>query len=249
MSGHGEGSGRSAFRLLARASATPVRSALVLVGLPPLVFAGLIALAGLVLSALLPGLAGDERLLPAAAIAALLTQIAMLALLLAVLDRQGENLADIGWSGQVGPAFVLSQFAVAIITVLALTAFQRWAFEPGVAVLSGAAPVTEARFALEAMNRASYPVIAIMAFAPLVGDSVYRGYALPRLASRLGPAGAIAVSALFFGLLHAVLGVQAIVFAAGIGVILSVIFFTLARGRLWGLAIGHGIYNALLPIM
>jgi membrane protease YdiL (CAAX protease family) len=44
--------------------------------------------------------------------------------------------------------------------------------------------------------------IANVLMAPLVEEAVYRGYALPRLAGRFGPRLGLALSGLFFGLLH-----------------------------------------------
>lgn len=44
--------------------------------------------------------------------------------------------------------------------------------------------------------------IANVLLAPFVEESLYRGYALPRLVARFGPAVGIGINCLFFGLLH-----------------------------------------------
>jgi uncharacterized protein len=44
--------------------------------------------------------------------------------------------------------------------------------------------------------------IANVLFAPFVEEALYRGYALPRLVARFGPAIGVVIHCLFFGLLH-----------------------------------------------
>ena len=54
-----------------------------------------------------------------------------------------------------------------------------------------------------ALGAAMLPfAIADVLLAPFVEENIYRGYGMTRLAPRLGPAAAILLTSLFFGLLH-----------------------------------------------
>lgn len=222
---------------------------LLVVVLPVLLFHALTLGAASVIAALEPELGLAGALLPATALALPVNQLAMFFVLLALLAHMREGLADLGWAGRMEPDFVLGQFAVAAITLLALSGFYRLVFIPGMGLATGQEPGFRAVFGLEGIEASGFIIIAVMVFSPLVGDSVYRGYALPRLASLAGRPGAAVISSLCFALLHAVLGVEAVIFAFATGLILSAVFMTIARERLWGLVMGHCLFNALLPVL
>ncbi|WP_158291581.1 CPBP family intramembrane glutamic endopeptidase [Marinicauda algicola] len=236
-------------RVFAELAAGPFSSALLLVVLTPALFNAVLWLGASLLSLIAGTDLWSGAVFPAMAAALVVSTLATVAIGLMILHRRGEDLGDVGWSGEASPGFFLYQAMVAAVTVAALALYSVLVFTPTVTLATGSAPVFKAHFDLETMSASGHVVISIMAVAPLFGNSVFRGYALPRLASRAGLAGAIAISSGCYALSHAVLGLQAVLFTFFIGVILSVIFMTVARQRLWGLVAGHCLFNALIPIL
>lgn len=227
----------------------PFLRGLLVIVLPVLLFHALILGAASLLVLFDPALGLAGALLPATALALPVNQIAMLFVLLALLSAMREGLADLGWTGRMQPDFVLGQFAVAAVTLTALSGFYRLIFLPAMVLATGQEPGFRSVFGLDGIKASGFIIIAVMVFSPLVGDSVYRGYALPRLASLAGRPGAAVISSLGFALLHGVLGVEAVIFAFATGLILSAVFMTIARERLWGLVMGHAAFNALVPLL
>ena len=204
---------------------------------------GLFYTANVLLSGALPN---EEARSSACAIAILANHLIVFAALIAVLGRNGETLADIGWTGRLTSGFVLGQFTVAALVAGALLVFRFAVFDPARALIEGSSPDFVLNFDPGLIGPGEYVRIVVMMFLAFVGDSLYRGYAIPRLAGAWGLIAAVLVSAGFYALVHLGRGtLEDIVFAFLGGILLGVLFLTLARERLWGLAAGHALYNAV----
>ncbi|HSI32265.1 MAG: lysostaphin resistance A-like protein [Phycisphaerae bacterium] len=86
-------------------------------------------------------------------------------------------------------------------------------------------------------------LVAQIAFIGLIGplgeELLFRGYIQTRLVTRLGPAWAIAITSLFFGILH--MDVVQSTYAAILGVFLGYIAYT--SGSIWPAFYGHAANN------
>lgn len=189
---------------------------------------------------------GEEARSSAFALAVLANHLILFTALIWLLNRNGESLADIGWTGRPTPGFVLSQAGAALLVAALLLAFRIAIFEPLRAILDGNAPDFVLNFDPGLLGPGEYVRVVVMVFLAFVGDSLYRGYAIPRLAGHWGYVAAVLISAGFYALIHLGRGgPEDVAFAFFGGILLGVLFLTVARGRLWGLAAGHALYNAV----
>lgn len=87
-----------------------------------------------------------------------------------------------------------------------------------------------------------------LSLAAGIGEEVaYRGYAIPLLAVALGPAAAVGVSAVAFGVMHAYQGALGVVRTTALGALLGSAF--LASGSLWAPVLAHTALDMLAGIV
>ena len=129
----------------------------------------------------------------------LTTQILLLALLAWRLRRERLTLAAIGWRRPSIQNLVIGIALGGLIGIAYITAIA-----PVLGFLqANVGDYVPAGEMLEAYtSNLVLFFIANVLLAPAVEESLYRGYALPRLSSRWGAGVAVVVSAVFFGLLH-----------------------------------------------
>lgn len=142
--------------------------------------------------------------------------------------------------------FLVSAVAGVAANMVVYTAEQRAAFME--ALRNGAPPM-----AVMAMPRwyGWFSLLVQPLAAALVEELLYRGYTLQGLRARLGAAGAVALSALAFGLQHWAFapldwqfGLTRMVSLGAVGVVFGII--ALRQERLLPLIIGHALWNAAL---
>ncbi len=101
--------------------------------------------------------------------------------------------------------------------------------------------VTRTLLTPQAWPEAAASVGIAVLVAPLLEEMVFRGFLLPAVSRRTGPAGAILLTAALFGLAHGPLFYAGPTFA--LGVLLGWLYWR--TGRLW-VAVGcHGAHNAV----
>ena len=83
--------------------------------------------------------------------------------------------------------------------------------------------------------------VLVIGVGPFAEEVFFRGFALPGLARRSGPLGAVLVSSLLFGLAHANVALFLPAFAAG----LLLAWLYLRTGSLLGCVLAHGMQNAV----
>lgn len=212
----------------------------------PAVFLIIVMLLLAVVPALAAGEAPDperaERMLP---LAILINHVTMFGLLAVFIRREGGRLRDLGWVGPLSRLVILRQAGVALFTGVGWYLIKEYGADSVRAILDGAAPTFTSVF------RFRYPsgmeaLLVVAISLVFVEESIYRGYALSRLASRYGTTAAVLVSSVFFGLLHAGNGLFALAYTTLAGVFFALVYLRLANGRLWGLTAGHALYNALV---
>lgn len=129
-------------------------------------------------------------------------QIWLLLILMKSLKRDGLTWKDIGWKASDGqqlwrelligavPGIILAYLYIYVLSPMLTSLQQIWDYVPAGELLTslGASIVPFA--------------IANVLFAPFVEESIYRGYALTRFFGRFSKPFAIALSCLFFGILH-----------------------------------------------
>jgi membrane protease YdiL (CAAX protease family) len=97
-------------------------------------------------------------------------------------------------------------------------------------------------------TRREQKVFALLSLAAGSGEEIaYRGYAIPLLASIVGVSGAVMISSLVFGVLHAYQGVLGIVRTAVMGGVLGWGF--VASGSLWPSVIAHTVIDLVGGIL
>jgi membrane protease YdiL (CAAX protease family) len=90
-------------------------------------------------------------------------------------------------------------------------------------------------------------LIAVVIFASVVEEFVYRGYALAQLAPLTGTAWAVIISSVFFGLLHWAYGWWGMASSVVYGVIFALLF--LWRENLVAPIIAHALHNLINTLM
>lgn len=169
--------------------------------------------------------------------------LALFGLLVWLLRRSGETLADIGWSLAEPGRTLASELAVGLLCGLGLYLLKEVAADPVRQLLDGQTPTFTSLFRF----RPSELDVALAAAATglvFVEESIYRGYALPFFAERWGTFAAVLVTSLAFGPLHWGNGLGAIAFASVWGVLFAGIF--LWRRNLVAGTLAHALYNFML---
>ena len=164
-------------------------------------------------------------------------------ILLGVLRADGMTLGDVGWrlaEGQTWGREILiglgAGLVFALVQQVILLPLTDWAQRTFGDVVAGGDVSTSIESALLVAFFGS------VILAPLVEESLYRGYAITRLSQRYSVVWAVVISALFFGPLHWAQGIWPMLrtIVTG-GVILSGMF--LWRRNLIGAIIVHFVLN------
>lgn len=169
--------------------------------------------------------------------------LALFALLVWLLRRNGETLHDIGWSLAARRRTLVSELAVGLICGVGLYVLKEVAVDPLRQLLAGQRPTFTTLFNF----RPSELDVALAAVATglvFVEESIYRGYALTFLAGRRDTLSAVLITSLAFGLLHWGNGLDAIAFTSVWGLLLAGIF--LWRRNLVAGTAAHALYNLLV---
>lgn len=210
--------------------------------LPPVTLAvlvfGYVALAGL--SPADPGTEASVR----AAIGPIIiiNHLALFALLVYLLRRNGEDLTDIGWSARAVDSTVPREIAIGLVCGLGLYLFKEFAVDSVRALAAGNRPTFTSLFRFDPGSLELGLTLAATGMV-FVEESIYRGYALPFLEQRWGTLAAVLVTALAFGPLHWGNGVAGMLNAVVYGVLLAGIF--LWRRNLVAGTTAHALYNLL----
>lgn len=166
--------------------------------------------------------------------------LSLFGLLVLLLRRGGESLADIGWSLRGSDTTVVLEIGVGLLCGLGLYLLKEVAVDPVRQLVAGQTPTFTSLFAF---RPASLEVGMALAATSLVfvEESLYRGFALPHFESRWGTLAAVLLTSGAFGLLHWGNGAGAVLFAAIWGVLLAGIF--LWRRNLVAGTAAHALYN------
>lgn len=187
-------------------SPTPsLRRTWTLLVLPPVIFLLVIIAASIFFGVLSQGDAQAIADNTQAATPYILTivQLILFWLVFRTLKKDSLPWRDAGWSLQPGQSLARELLTGAVVGVIigvlyvtALSPLHTWLqtifgdYVPPESLLTALGSVVLPFF------------IANVLLAPFVEESLYRGYALPRLVARFGPAVGIVINGLFFGLLH-----------------------------------------------
>jgi len=132
-----------------------------------------------------------------------IVQLILLGLVFRTLKKDTLPWQDAGWSLQPGQSLGRELLTGAVVGVIIgvlyvtiLSPFHTW-------LQTSFGDYVPPESLLTSLGAAVLPFfIANVLLAPFVEESLYRGYALPRLVTRFGPALGIGINCLFFGLLH-----------------------------------------------
>jgi len=172
------------------------------------------------------------------ALATILSNAALLALVLFFLWRNGEPYGRIGWRRRDLPREVMVGIALVIPFVL---------FQAVLALVLGALGLLDdgprtAPFALPAGGPELAFGVLLVAIIAVGEETVFRGYLLLRLGSLTGStAAAVALSSLIFALGHGYQGTAGTIAVGAIGVVLAVIY--LWRGSIVAPVVLHFVQN------
>lgn len=133
----------------------------------------------------------------------LAVQVLMLLMLLRVLRIEGKNFLDIGWKLSEKQRW-WQEVLIGIVAGVILGFLYIFLLSPFLTMLQRTVgdyiPPGEI---LTTLGSAIIPFfIANVLLAPLVEESLYRGYAFPRLRERFGQLSAFLITCILFGLLH-----------------------------------------------
>jgi uncharacterized protein len=180
-----------------------------LLALPPVLFFAIIVLASALTAAsgvTDPGMIA-ERVSGAASWLILAVQLTMLAMLGLSARQLPGGWGDLGWSSAWmgdGRKRVATDAMIGVAVGLALAALYIAVFSPLTAALQRSLGdyVPPGRL-LPSLGAAIVPFfVANVVLAPVVEETLYRGFALPRLVDRFGIPAAVLIGCVFFGLLH-----------------------------------------------
>jgi len=165
----------------------------------------------------------------------------LFALLTNLLSRRNIDLSSIGL--QIPHRTVATEIVIGLVGALALYLFKEFAVDSLRAIIAGNSPTFNSLFRFD-LSGIYVPMAVAAAGLVFVEESIYRGFAIPRLSQRFGVTGAIVISSIFFGLLHWGNGVFAILN----GIIYGIFFcgFFLWRRYLVAGIIAHAGYNLLV---
>ncbi len=170
----------------------------------------------------------------------IVNHLALFALLWFLLRRNGETLADIGWSTEAADFALGREILIGLVCGLGLYLFKELAIDAVRALMVGNRPTFTSlfRFSLAEIEVGLALAATGVVF---VEESIYRGYAVPFFEQRWGASAAILITAVAFGPLHWGNGVGAMLNASVLGVLFAGIF--LWRRNLVAATVAHALYN------
>lgn len=173
----------------------------------------------------------------------IVNHLTLFALLSILLRRDGETLADIGWSVKAVDSTLLREVAIGLSCGVGLYLFKEFAVDSVRALAAGNAPTFHSlfRFSVDSLEFGLTLAATTVVF---VEESIYRGYAFPFFERRWGALAAVVVTALAFGPLHWGNGVGAVLNATVFGVLFAGVFIW-RRNLVAGTA-AHGLYNLMV---
>lgn len=168
--------------------------------------------------------------------------LGLFTLLVVVLRRNGERLADIGWTARArgSRSSLPRELAVGAVCALGLYLFKELAVDSLRLLLAGHTPTFTSLFRFRP-GELEVPLALAATLLVFVEESLYRGYALPWLEERRGTAWAVGITSAAFGLLHWGNGLEAIAATAVIGALLAGVFVW--RRNLVAGTTAHALYN------
>jgi membrane protease YdiL (CAAX protease family) len=173
----------------------------------------------------------------------IVNHLGLFALLLYLLRRNGEDLADIGWSAKAVDSTVLREIGIGLVCGVGLYLFKELAVDSVRALAAGNTPTFTSLFRFDPGSLEVGLTLAATTVV-FVEESIYRGYALPFFEKRWGTLAAVLVTALAFGPLHWGNGMAGMLNATVYGVLLAGIFVW-RRNLVAGTA-AHALYNFLV---
>lgn len=189
-----------------------------------------------------PAAAGTEQVIrEALPYLIAVNHLTMFALLVYLLRRRNIDVSSIGL--RIRPRNFTSEIVFGLVGALALYLFKEFAIDSIRAVLAGDTPTFNSLFRFN-WGGLYIPMAVVAVAFVFVEESIYRGFAIPRLSQRFGVTWAIVISSVFFGLLHWGNGGFAILNGMVYGVFFSG-FFLWRRNLVAGI-IAHAGYNLLV---
>jgi membrane protease YdiL (CAAX protease family) len=200
---------------------------------PPVLLAVLVALVGWPLA--LARASTIDAVLPGALPFILAVNHSVVFLgLLRVLRREGLSLADIGWRWPRSGRAMAREVLIGLSFALVLIVLDRRVIRPLLGLPEAGSPVRLA-------SGTEWAWLVVATVFPFVEESVYRGFAIPRLREHMGVTPAVLAASLAFGLLHWGLGLAGVLNAAVLGVLFSAVFLT--RRDLIAVTVAHSGRN------
>jgi membrane protease YdiL (CAAX protease family) len=162
--------------------------------------------------------------------------------LLSFLRTDDLTLKTIGWLLPEGKRSIWLEPLLGIAAGLAIFLFVHYVVVPAAALgqKTFGGLQLESLTAVPTIGRLIFALI----FAPIVEESVFRGYGITGMRSKLGAAGALIVSSLFFGLFHFGYGLWGMFQLAVTGALYGLVF--LWRKNLPAPVFSHAMVNLLL---
>lgn len=208
----------------------------------PSLFLALLIFSYIGLSQLDPASPGTEQALRQALPYILaVNHLVLFALLAYLLSRRNIDLSRIGL--RISPRSVTTELVIGLVGALALYLFKEFAVDSIRAIVAGNPPTFTSLFRFN-LRDVYVPMAVAAAGLVFVEESIYRGFAIPRLSRHFGVPWAVVISSGFFGLLHWGNGVFAIVNGIVYGVFFSG-FFLWRRNLVAGI-VAHAGYNLLV---
>ncbi len=164
--------------------------------------------------------------------------------LLIFMDTEGLSLESIGWSFLPQKNIFWLEIIIDVVFGIILFYFEHFIL----ARLRRAAQRVFGGYRLHSGENIKQTyfawLIAGTVFAPIVEESIYRGYAITQLSPSMGTAWALVISSCFFGILHWGQGLWSIVTAMIMGVCYGGLFIW--RQTLIAPAIAHAVFNTII---
>lgn len=182
-----------------------MKRVLLVLGLPPVVFLVVIVAASAYYAAATGADAAAiaERVAGSAPYLLLIVEAVLLAVLMIALRAEGTSLAELGWRPGTGQAMWREVLVGAAPGLVLALLYVTWLSPLLAAVQRALGDYVPPGELLPSLSGAVLPFfIANVVLAPFVEESIYRGYGLARLRKRFALPVAIALSCVFFGLLH-----------------------------------------------
>lgn len=169
--------------------------------------------------------------------------LALFALLLFFLRKDGLDLADIGWRVRAVDSSVPREVAVGLACGLGLYLFKELAIDPVRQLVVGQTPTFTSLFRFRPATLSVGMALAATGLV-FVEESIYRGYAIPFFEKKWGTVWAVVLTSVAFGLLHWGNGLGAILSTPFLGALLAGIFVW--RRNLVAGTVAHALYNLLV---